>query len=737
MPGERVGLTTRFSEWRDRLCAMCFLPFALATGDTNQATLAASAGTVDRKFSRSRLGNASANTASLFSAPLVHRSNIGPNALEYRADIDGLRAIAVLSVVVFHAFPETLRGGFIGVDIFFVISGYLITRLILTSTSSGRFRLIEFYRGRIRRIFPALLLVLAASLAFGWLALLPDEYTQLGKHVAAGAGFVSNFVLWNESGYFDNTALTKPLLHLWSLGIEEQFYIIWPIVVILLWRFPRAMWIAIVGGAVLSFGINIKNVEADRVAAFYSPQARFWELMAGSAIAYLVLAEKYILAQVHQRWARPFRLYLIEKLTWLPKISPSFIGCALLVVGLVATREDAFPGWWALLPVLGTALVICAGPNAWINREILSHRLLVWCGLISYPLYLWHWPLLSFSRIVNGHIASTGLRLLLVATAIGLATLTYLAVERPIRYGSGRARAAVLLAVAMVVVGFAGYACFAWAGLPSRPAIKALDQVSRQFEPWKYYNNDVCLDKYKLPGREAYGWWFCMANRSAPPTLMLLGNSFANQFYPGFAANPNLNQHSILSIGTCQPYWVEPTDPMQPLTSNPCTGRRWWEQQTFINNIVETSGSVRFAVMMSLENSAAQGYIDRVRKRIDFLEANGVRVIAFLPHFYVNKDVRTCFGRPFGPVADCDIPAADIAKVKSVFQPVVDSISTTNPKVAFFDPNVLFCTNGRCSMVRDGMPLYRDAIHLSEFGSIELGKIFADWARGNLPELLR
>ena len=143
---------------------------------------------------------------------------------KYRPDIDGLRAIAVLAVVAFHAFPNWIKGGFIGVDVFFVISGYLISTIIFENLDKGTFRFSQFYARRIKRIFPALLLVLIACFAFGWLALLADEYKQLGKHIAAGAGFISNFILWNESGYFDNSAESKPLLHLWSLGIEERGY---------------------------------------------------------------------------------------------------------------------------------------------------------------------------------------------------------------------------------------------------------------------------------------------------------------------------------------------------------------------------------------------------------------------------------------------------------------------------------------------------------------------------------
>ena len=155
---------------------------------------------------------------------------------KYRRDIDGLRAVAVLAVVAFHAFPNWVKGGFIGVDVFFVISGYLISTIIFESLDKGTFSFSEFYARRIKRIFPALIIVLVACFTFGWFALFPHEYKQLGEHIAAGAGFLSNIVLWKDAGYFDNAADTKPLLHLWSLGIEEQFYIVWPFLLWISWK---------------------------------------------------------------------------------------------------------------------------------------------------------------------------------------------------------------------------------------------------------------------------------------------------------------------------------------------------------------------------------------------------------------------------------------------------------------------------------------------------------------------
>lgn len=207
----------------------------------------------------------------------------------YRPDIDGLRAIAVLSVVAFHAFPSLLPGGFVGVDVFFVISGFLISSIILAGLDSGRFSFLEFYARRIRRIFPALSLVLLSALCLGLITMFADEYQRLGKHVLGGAGFFSNFVLWKESGYFDVAVETKPLLHLWSLGIEEQFYIIWPLLLWLSWRQCYHPLIMISLLVLMSFMLNITGVRKDIVATFYLPHARFWELLVGAGLAWFAL----------------------------------------------------------------------------------------------------------------------------------------------------------------------------------------------------------------------------------------------------------------------------------------------------------------------------------------------------------------------------------------------------------------------------------------------------------------
>ncbi|MET0265274.1 MAG: acyltransferase, partial [Duganella sp.] len=324
---------------------------------------------------------------------------------KYRPDIDGLRAIAVLAVVAFHAFPNIVKGGFIGVDVFFVISGYLISLIIFENLDQGTFSFTEFYTRRVKRIFPALILVLVACFAFGWFALPADDFKQLGKHIAAGAGFISNFVLWNEAGYFDNSAETKPLLHLWSLGIEEQFYIVWPLLLWCAWKRKFNLLTITVLVAIISFFLNVKGVKADATATFYSPQTRFWELLSGSLLAWFVVYKNESLQHVFSK-VDGFLASLIyrdrqaEGKTLANVLG--FAGAFLLAYGFWRINKELnFPGKWALVPVVGTVSIIMAGADAWINRIILSNKIAVWIGLISFPLYLWHWPLLSFARMIE------------------------------------------------------------------------------------------------------------------------------------------------------------------------------------------------------------------------------------------------------------------------------------------------------------------------------------------------
>ena len=370
----------------------------------------------------------------------------------YRPDIDGLRAIAVLLVVGFHAFG--IQAGFIGVDIFFVISGFLISSILFSDFQNHSLSIIDFYRRRIRRIFPALLTVLLFCFGLGWFTLLADEFAALNKHIAAGLAFVSNLVLLGESGYFDSASNTKILLHLWSLGIEEQFYIFWPLLLILFCRLKLKIGALLFTLLAASFLLNVALIYSYPTATFYLPVTRVWELLIGSVLAYRSVLQN-----------RPLVLWGSANLS-------AWLGFILLILANIFINDrSAFPGWWALLPTLSAALLLSAGPSTWFNQHVLSSRLLVWFGLISYPLYLWHWPLLTFARILDGGRQPSSLvRICMVLLAILLAWLTYRLVEKPIRFNKNSFFTPLRLFLIGLAFFFISGAVYFNGGLPNRSA---------------------------------------------------------------------------------------------------------------------------------------------------------------------------------------------------------------------------------------------------------------------------
>ena len=441
---------------------------------------------------------------------------------KYRPDIDGLRAVAILSVVIFHAFPENMPGGFIGVDIFFVISGFLISTIIFSSLERDRFSLFEFYVRRIRRIFPALILVLVACLALGLFVLFPSEYKQLGKHTAAGAGFIQNIILWREGGYFESAAETKPLLHLWSLAIEEQFYILWPLLLAFVWKrhWSFLKITAIIAAA--SFAVNIYLMHSNPTAAFFLPMSRFWELMIGGVLAFISL----------------HRSHFIDR----HKNGQSILGFVLILAGLLFLNKGLdFPGWWALLPTLGAFFVISAGPNAWLNEKLLANKLMVWIGLISYPLYLWHWPIFSYLRILERDDSKLEMLGALVS-AVFLAWLTYRFVEKPFRSGGNSRVNAIVLFAIIVSIGIFGAFSFKSERFHGEP-LKNLNRII-QYDFASGYRLGTCF-LYGEPNDKFSD--ICDGINAGKPTVVIWGDSHAASMYRGL-----LKQSTILGFNLAQ-----------------------------------------------------------------------------------------------------------------------------------------------------------------------------------------
>jgi len=569
------------------------------------------------------------------------------------------------------------------------------------------------------------------------------NHERLGKHVAGGAGFVANWVSWADAGYFDAAAEVKPLLHLWSLGIEEQFYLIWPPLVLLAWR--RRGVSALIGGLlVTSFALNVWKVRGNPEMAFFLPFTRFWELMVGGALAWISRSRAKLRGMAADVTAASGLL---------------LIGISILLVG----REKAFPGWWATLPAAGAFLTIAAGERAWANRVLLANPIAVWFGLISYPLYLWHWPLLCFARILSTETPSSSTRLVLVASSVMLAWLTYSFIEKPIRAAKRTRALPLALAGSLAVVGLVGLVVYARHGVPSRfPGFS--NQVAQL--RWTFLKNQACEKRFRFSHERS--WWSCLLSTDAPPTLLVLGSSHANHLYPGLAERPELSRQSILSLGACDPVDRITFRSSVANTVSPCLDGRNLTGNAFIQGIVSASPSVRYALLSASwpsfgddgaveafpdgsrwsidatdapdqKRSEFERYLTALSRYVSFLEGRHIAVILAFDTPLLAYDPRDCLDiRPFPkrPRKDCLIPRdAELARQRS-FRRLTAQLVASHPTVKIFDPLPAFCGPSVCNMVRGGEVLLRDPNHLSVAGSRVFAASFVEWARANAPELL-
>lgn len=437
---------------------------------------------------------------------------------DYRPDIDGLRALAVLPVLLYHAFPTLVPGGFIGVDIFFVISGYLITGIIHRQMVEKRFSIAGFYARRIRRIFPALIVVVLVTLLIGCYMLPPREMKSLGSNIFGSAIFIQNFVLLGQVGYFDLSAEKKPLLHLWSLGIEEQYYIVWPLLLSLIGAWRRRSLAITAALAIASF---VACVIVQRHApdyAFYLPVTRAWELLAGSGLA-LWLNGRTVGPQTQiPAWSDYRQVVSIGALL-------------VLVVALLRYHPGVpHPGYFTLAPVLASAVLI-GMQGTFVHRYLLSARPAVFIGLISYPLYLWHYPLMAYARIHFVDGVSPRMMWAIMAASIVLAWLTYQLIEKPIRFGQRRVLIKVgALAFGMVAIGAVGLAADRTKGFPIRipKDIRAfmLDGSETGFR-WR---DSKCMLE---PQQSAAQFAAECAGTGRRPLIAVWGDSYAASLYPG------------------------------------------------------------------------------------------------------------------------------------------------------------------------------------------------------------
>ncbi|CAG9258010.1 Putative O-antigen acetylase [Burkholderia diffusa] len=647
--------------------------------------------------------------------------------LIYRPDIDGLRAAAVLAVVVFHAFPSALPGGFAGVDLFFVISGYLITGTLLADLETGRFSFCRFYARRIRRIFPALVVVLLATYAMGWFSLYGDEYRELAQHVVAGAGFISNWALWTEAGYFDQAAQAKPLLHLWSLGVEEQFYIVWPLLLWAAYKARRIGWVCAAIG-LASFVTNVALVGHHPSAAFYWPITRMWELLAGAALA---------IGAAHVRHAGGWAHVL------------SVAGALLCLASFVfVDSQAAFPGWWALLPVVGAVGLIATGRDSWINRHVLARPASVWLGKISYALYLWHWPLLSFAFIVAGRMPSPAVRGGLVVIAVALAWLTTAIVERPVRFGPTRVwkiAAPCLLTLGIVYLGGMTYVR---GGLGFRKGYSPdADVTTARLGAGHEFVNPMCgvsPDEQRL-------FPFCATDKRVRSHFVVWGDSKADALYWGLVRESAPGEGwTLIARPSCAPMagvWRTSSnagdDPSLCRDAN----------TTALRMLLDTPELKTVVLVMTDRDVIGQTFADRDQKTprtsaaldgldqaVTALERAGRRVALVLDNPRL-RDPRQCMDRrplawPFvrhalgvtemSAAQRCAIVYREHVAHMAPFQALVNELKQRHPALLVYDPANVLCDAKRdaCPMTMDRHYLYSYGDHLSDYGNGLVAKQF-------------
>jgi peptidoglycan/LPS O-acetylase OafA/YrhL len=623
----------------------------------------------------------------------------------YRADIDGLRAIAVLSVIAFHADPKLAPGGFVGVDIFFVISGFLISSLIVNGLNQGDFSFLEFYRRRIRRLFPALIAVLLATLALGLFVLLPTEFASLGRHTVGAAAFAANVLNYVEDGYFDAPAISKPLLHIWSLGVEEQFYFVFPALLVLIWRKRRGKLVLVLIG-IASFVLNIATVRDHSSSAFYLPATRFWEFIAGALLsfaptAYSKFVERVTLGPLIASW-------------WRDGIAA--MGLLLIFAGFALTSTDNFPGWWALLPVLGTVFLIGAGPLTWLNRQIIADSKLVFIGLISYPLYLWHWPLLVMGRTTmdaynNKYERTTAI--VAVALAFVLAWLTFRFIERPARarrpaFAARRITGALFVGLASVAL--LGFVIVQFDGLPTRypKEIQALVAAKTFADA---YADDLPIDDSK---------------NSIGPLLVTYGDSHAWHLQAGLRRLQTEQTFRLQLLS-----WRLGCSPMV------VTAWKRADEETCRASIAAEHSYLERAkpdIVVIAAHWFAYRQIERISESVRFLQKIGVpRIVVIGPVPTWPRPLRVILYRLYNADPSHRIPERlfDLSKQQTLEADRRLKEITSNLGVNYISTYGVFCNENGC-LARLGLGatakdlVQRDNTHLTPFGSWYLVSRIAD-----------
>lgn len=633
--------------------------------------------------------------------------------MRYRPEIDGLRTVAVLPVILFHAGLPYVTGGFIGVDIFFVISGYLITTILLDDIDAGRFSIRRFYERRMRRIFPALFVVALATSIAGWAWLMPADLRDTGKSLIGVALFMSNYVFWRDLGYFHTGADLRPLLHTWSLAVEEQYYVVMPLLLAVLARFAWQGRFAVVAGLfALSLAACLISQPIWPDLTFYSIHTRAWELLAGSLCAMALRRHEFAGSQ-------PL----------------SMLGLGLIVAGFLVIDETMpFPSVWALMPVLGTGLIILFARPQTLVARFLSLRLMVGIGLISYSVYLWHQPILAFARLSALHTISTSVLAVVVMTSLPLGYLSWRFVEAPFRRGTfarslGPRGVLGMVAAGTAVMLAAALTFYVTNGLPGRVTGTGARFADLHLEEQLAVNlglDQNCIRGFTLDDRCATG---------PNPEVLVWGDSYAMHIVRAVAASlaPGEALRQMTS-SSCTPVWGL-TMVSSAAATNACRafndrvmdwlatapGIRTVVMSSPFSAIVTPSLQVDDAAGNRMDATMARG-IEAMRATVTRLHELGLGVVIVSPPPNPGWNIGRCLGLStlagLG-LGQCDFGRDALSDPIELAYTLLRGVEDLAP-VVWLDAAI--CPDGHCLGSTDGIFVYRDRGHLSLEGTRWLGR---------------
>jgi len=646
------------------------------------------------------------------------------NQKTYIEEIDGLRALSVLAVVAFHVAPGNFGGGYIGVDIFFVISGFLITGILIDAPSQNNVlvNLLNFYKKRIRRILPALIFTISCALFFGLFLLTKNEFKSLSTHSLYAGFFANNFLLMDEIGYFDPAGIYKPLLHLWSLSVEEQFYIIFPIFILILrknFNYKNSFLFLI-----LIFSLTAIYCAASKLSfelAYYNPIYRSLELLSGAFLCFFgkCYPDKY--KSLCDSMPIKYLFIAMFFLTFLFIVNVKF------EVNIPILASIIFSILFSLLSIL----YFQSGKN--ISKRfdyfkyIFNNKISTYIGKFSFSLYLLHYPILSFASIINPKISKYD-QLLLLLLAFSLSIFSYELIEKPFRKTSIKNNFFYMTCL-ISFLSLTAYSFFSHTNIDQaygngfKEQYSLSDKIIHELQ-WEFSKNSLCTEVYPsqfdnpkyIYGQLAYSRNFCIQNKPGDPGIIILGNSFANHLYPGFVENAQDRDTVVLSLGDCSFHGKQ--------SDIKCGGEFWDEENTIRHQaLIQAKDSLDLIVISGL---LIEGEINsrQIFEELNFIQKNipKAHIVIFLPHYTNGTFAHECYTRPLRSTpSDCDWTISDVDNFFSKIN--LDSFKkeliSRFPEITLFDPNQIFCAYENICSITDenNLPLLRDRDHLSVNGS--------------------